>query len=92
MFGAVDLWRRHGRGTGHSAAAGSARGGLFLAAAAVLLIVPAVAWGTMLFAGSIVLIAGGLVTIGTAAPGAGRRPGRPYPGLVGLARDVDPRA
>lgn len=73
-----------------------ARGGLFVAAAAVLLIIPSVAWATLLLAGSILLMAGGLVTIATAVRVPAEDPAVPYPGLVGSLgtwirqRDVGP--
>lgn len=61
-----------------------ARGGLFVAAAAVMVIVPTVAWGTLMLAGGVALAAGGLVTIATVRrrPVAGAGPGSDHPGLV----------
>jgi uncharacterized hydrophobic protein (TIGR00271 family) len=61
-----------------------ARGSLFIAAAAVMLIIPTVAWGTLLLVGAIALIAGGLVTIATVRRGplVATGPGSTHPGLV----------
>ena len=84
LLGAVDLVaaaRTRDRG---DRAGRLARGGLFIAAAAVMVIIPTVAWATLLVVASVALIAGGFITIATVrrVPSLDAGHGSTHPGIV----------
>ena len=87
-LGAVDLIAGIGSSDSSRRAWRLARGALFVALAAVLLVVPDVAWNAMLLVGAVALVGAGLLTTGMAlqtprfAPDATDQP----IGIVGLLR------